>query len=99
MDVIKNIALVAHDHKKHDLAEWVDFNRKTLLKHSIVCTGTTGKLIAEVLRKEEKDFNIIKLRSGPLGGDQQLGAMIIDGKIDIIVFFRDPCNPNHMMLM
>lgn len=93
MDIVKNIALVAHDHKKNDLAEWVKFNRKTLLKHNIICTGTTGKLVEDVLKKEDSNFNIIKLRSGPLGGDQQLGAMIIDGKIDIFVFFWDPMQP------
>ncbi len=93
MEVTKTIALVAHDHKKQDLAEWVKYNRKTLLKHRIICTGTTGKLVEEVLRKEDKDFNITMLRSGPLGGDQQLGANIIDGKIDIFVFFWDPMQP------
>ena len=93
MNILKTIALVAHDNKKQDLAEWVRFNKKTLIKHKIVCTGTTGKLVEEVLKEVDDHVNVIKLRSGPLGGDQQLGAMIIDGKIDIFVFFWDPMQP------
>jgi methylglyoxal synthase len=93
MDIIKTLALVAHDHKKQDLAEWVRFNKRTLIKHKIVCTGTTGKLVEEVLKEDYDCANIIKLRSGPLGGDQQMGAMIIDGKIDIFIFFWDPMQP------
>ncbi|MBP7497482.1 MAG: methylglyoxal synthase [Bacteroidales bacterium] len=96
MTKIKRLALVAHDHKKKDLIEWVEYNYKKLLKHKIVCTGTTGRLVeAALLNKSGHTSNpdILKLKSGPLGGDQQLGAMIVEGKIDIIIFFWDPMQP------
>jgi len=98
MEKEKNIALVAHDNRKKDLVEWVEFNYKTLLGHHLICTGTTGKLVEEtILRKlepeEEITFEIKKLKSGPLGGDQQLGAMISEGKIDLLIFFWDPMQP------
>ena len=90
----KKIALVAHDNRKPDLIEWVEYNRDILLKHKLVCTGTTGKLVEETLINDEiiesHELNIKKLKSGPLGGDQQLGALIADGKIDILIFFWDP---------
>ena len=92
----KTIALVAHDNRKKELAEWVSWNREALSHHDIICTGTTGKLIEETLHKktdrsrEEIEFNITRLKSGPLGGDQQLGSLIVDGKIDMMVFFWDP---------
>ena len=90
----KKIALVAHDNRKPDLIEWVSYNRDVLLKHKLVCTGTTGKLVEEALINDEiiesHELNIKKLKSGPLGGDQQLGALIADGKIDILIFFWDP---------
>ncbi len=92
----KTIALVAHDNRKKDLAEWANWNKKALEKHKIVCTGTTGKMIEQILNhKKDKDkkIRIKKLKSGPLGGDQQLGAMIAEGKIDIIIFFWDPMEP------
>ena len=94
----KNIALVAHDNRKKDLAEWVEFNYKTLLGHQLICTGTTGKLVNDTLlyKLEEDEVlekEIILLKSGPLGGDQQLGAMIADGKIDLLIFFWDPMQP------
>jgi len=89
MDNMKNIALVAHDNRKNNLVEWVKFNKDTLLKHNIICTGTTGRLVKEVIG----DKNIALLRSGPLGGDQQLGAMITNGEIDILIFFWDPMEP------
>ena len=85
----KRIALVAHDNRKADMIEWVSYNRKTLLNHNLVCTGTTGKLVEEALIKDEiiesGELNIRKLKSGPLGGDQQLGSLISDGKIDIFL--------------
>jgi methylglyoxal synthase len=81
----KKIGLVAHDNKKRDLLDWVEFNRRLLTGHDLVATGTTGTLLEEVLGTE-----IRKLRSGPLGGDQQLGALIADGEIDFLVFFWDP---------
>ncbi|PIQ09534.1 MAG: methylglyoxal synthase [Ignavibacteriales bacterium CG18_big_fil_WC_8_21_14_2_50_31_20] len=98
MKTEKTIALVAHDNRKKDLAEWVKWNSENLIKHKMVCTGTTGIMIEKILN--EKNMNpkkgnikIKKLKSGPLGGDQQLGAMIAEGKIDIIIFFWDPMEP------
>jgi methylglyoxal synthase len=98
MEEIKNIALVAHDHRKKDLIEWVEWNYKVLINHKLICTGTTGRLIEEAITKKLKDkeiiqFEIIKLRSGPLGGDQQLGAMIAEGKVDLVIFLWDPMQP------
>jgi methylglyoxal synthase len=94
-DVRKTIALVAHDNRKKELVEWVDWNHDTILKHNIICTGTTGKLIEETLSRNlnpklADTLNLIKLKSGPLGGDQQLGSLIVEGKIDMMVFFWDP---------
>lgn len=100
MKKLKNIALVAHDNRKKDLAEWVSWNYKTLSVHNLICTGTTGLMIEKVINKKllEDDPGqilkpMIKLKSGPLGGDQQLGAMITEGKIDIMIFFWDPMEP------
>jgi len=90
MDSRKRIALVAHDHRKPDMAEWARFNAGSLRRHSLVCTGTTGGVIAEVLGDSA---DVTRLKSGPLGGDQQLGAMIAEGRIDILVFFWDPMQP------
>ncbi len=92
----KTIALVAHDNRKKDLAEWVSFNAGSLMKTKMVCTGTTGKMIEKILKEEsenKKSIKVKKLKSGPLGGDQQLGAMIAERKIDIIIFFWDPMEP------
>jgi methylglyoxal synthase len=91
-----NIALVAHDGRKKELIEWVTYNVEKLSKHTLYATGTTGKLI-EGIRVCTKDFSddwplknkVTKLLSGPLGGDQQIGAMIAEGKIDVLVFFCD----------
>jgi methylglyoxal synthase len=85
MEHDKKIALVAHDNKKRDLIEWAKFNRDLLAHHKIFATGTTGT----VLERELK-FPIHKLQSGPLGGDQQIGAKIVDGEIDFLIFFWDP---------
>lgn len=90
MNEIKNIALVAHDNCKKDMIEWVEFNKLTLANHNLVCTGTTGKLVQKVVGQ---DVNLTLLRSGPLGGDQQLGSLITEGKIDILIFFWDPMQP------
>ncbi len=92
MEKRKNIALVAHDAKKRDMVEWVEFNYKRLRKHKLVCTGTTGRLVEEVFAKNDPSHKveIEKLKSGPLGGDQQVGSLIASGKIDILIFFIDP---------
>ena len=81
----KNIALVAHDNKKPDIIDWAVYNKTALSKHKLFATGTTGKMIEEAL-----DQSVTKLLSGPLGGDQQIGAKIAEGKIDVLVFFWDP---------
>jgi len=85
----KRIALVAHDNKKGDLLEWARFNRDLLAEHRICSTGTTGALL-----EPELDIPVIKLQSGPLGGDQQIGAKIADGEIDFLIFFWDPLEPH-----
>jgi methylglyoxal synthase len=84
----KHIALVAHDNKKRDLLEWARFNRQTLLEHELYSTGTTGRML-----EDEVGLEITKLKSGPLGGDQQIGAKIADGEIDFLIFFWDPLEP------
>ncbi len=84
----KRIALVAHDNKKKDLTEWARYNRGSLLAHDLCATGTTGTLL-----EKELDTQIQKLQSGPLGGDQQIGAMIAEGLVDFIIFFWDPLEP------
>lgn len=84
----KHIALVAHDNKKRDLLEWAKFNRGSLAGHELFATGTTGALI-----EKELGLEIHRLQSGPLGGDQQIGARIADGEIDFMIFFWDPLQP------
>ena len=85
LDIRKSIALVAHDHKKKDLIEWAEYNKTALARHELVSTGTTGKLLEDKLDRPVK-----KVLSGPLGGDQQIGAMIATGEIDVLIFFWDP---------
>jgi methylglyoxal synthase len=118
MKNLKRIALVAHDNRKKDLIEWVEWNWEALLPHQLVCTGTTGALVEEALRRKveteetrhaaeepaggarhrgtdaSKDaVRVRKLKSGPLGGDQQLGGLIADGDIDVVIFLWDPMEP------
>ncbi len=84
----KRIALVAHDRMKHNLLEWALFNRDLLAQHELYATGTTGKIL-----ERELDIPIRKTESGPLGGDLQIGALISEGLIDVLVFFWDPLEP------
>lgn len=85
MNVVKRIALIAHDNKKADLLDWAQYNRQFLIAHDLVATGTTGLMLEKLLDKP-----VTKLLSGPLGGDQQIGALIAEGLIDFIIFFWDP---------
>ena len=82
---MKTIALVAHDNKKQDIVEWCDFNKGTLSQYCLYATGTTGKRIME-----KTGLKINLLKSGPQGGDMQLGALIADAKLDCLIFFWDP---------
>jgi methylglyoxal synthase len=85
----KRIALIAHDNLKRDILEWATYNRGTLSRHDLFGTGTTGGRIAT-----ELDLPVHRFRSGPLGGDQQVGAAVAEGKIDFIIFFWDPLAPH-----
>ena len=94
MKKIKQIALVAHDNRKKDLLDWVELNWENISEQELTCTGTTGNLIEKLfINKTNKDIKITKLKSGPLGGDQQLGSLIATGEIDLIIFFWDPMQP------
>ncbi|MGZ9234314.1 MAG: methylglyoxal synthase [Anaerolineales bacterium] len=88
MEPDKKIALVAHDNKKSDLLEWAKYNRVLLAHHDIYATGTTGTAL-----ERELGFKVNRLQSGPLGGDQQIGARIVDNEIDFLIFFWDPLEP------
>jgi len=89
MSAQKRIALIAHDNRKADLLEWARYNRETLAGHELYATGTTGSLIARDL-----DLPVARFLSGPLGGDQQVGAAVAEGRIDFVVFFWDPLEPH-----
>jgi methylglyoxal synthase len=84
----KRIALVAHDNRKDDLLEWARYNQGSLAEHDLLSTGTTGRRVSEAL-----DLPVTRLLSGPLGGDQQIGARIAEGGIDLLIFFWDPLEP------
>ncbi|HVN87617.1 MAG TPA: methylglyoxal synthase [Candidatus Binatia bacterium] len=84
----KRIALIAHDNRKSDLLDWARFNRGTLAKHELFATGTTGGLLAT-----ELNLSVTRFLSGPLGGDQQVGARVAEGGIDFVIFFWDPLEP------
>lgn len=89
----KRIALVAHDSCKREMVDWVEANKTILARQEIIATGTTGRLVEDALNsnvEEKEKVCVQKLKSGPLGGDQQLGAFIADGNIDMVVFFWDP---------
>jgi methylglyoxal synthase len=89
VNIKRRIAVVAHDNKKKDLLEWAKFNKGSLLKHRLYATGTTGELL-----EKELGVPVVKMQSGPLGGDQQMGAKIVDGEIDCLIFFWDPLAPH-----
>lgn len=98
MKAKKTIAIVAHDNRKKDMAEWVGFNWKVLSQHKLVCTGTTGKMVNDTISQKCTEHDTVPpenliLKSGPLGGDQQLGSMICEGKVDLLIFFWDPMQP------
>jgi len=84
----KRIALIAHDNRKDDMLDWARFNRGTLSKHDLSATGTTGSLLVR-----ELGLDVTRFLSGPLGGDQQVGAAIAEGRIDLVIFFWDPLEP------
>ena len=90
-----NIALVAHDNMKSDMVAWVKWNYQKLSGHRLICTGTTGRLVKDTMDRSavgdiDEETEMVRLKSGPLGGDQQLGALIADGEVDVLIFFWDP---------
>ncbi len=90
--LVRKIGLVAHDAMKKDMIEWVLWNSEQLVGHKFFCTGTTGTLIEQALKEKHPDeeWDITILKSGPLGGDQQMGSRIVDGELDYLFFFTDP---------
>ena len=94
MERIKNIAIVAHDNCKKTMLEFVGCHSDLLLHHNLFGTGTTGGQVEKLLKEKSADFSgVTKMKSGPLGGDQQLGGLIAEGKIDVLLFFWDPMEP------
>lgn len=89
MSPTKRIVLIAHDNCKAELLEWAHYNRGTLSRHLLFATGTTGQLLSR-----ELDLEVTCFRSGPLGGDQQVGAAIVEGRVDFVIFFWDPLQPH-----
>jgi methylglyoxal synthase len=88
MNTRKRIALIAHDNRKRDLLDWARCNRGALLRHELFATGTTGAILIN-----ELGLDVNRFASGPLGGDQQVGAAIVEGRVDFVVFFSDPLEP------
>jgi methylglyoxal synthase len=88
MRSVKNVVLIAHDSRKQDLIDWVRFNRAVLREHRLFATGTTGALV-----EGATELPVTRFKSGPLGGDQQVGAKIAEGELDVLVFFWDPLEP------
>jgi methylglyoxal synthase len=88
MGGVKRVVLIAHDSRKQDLIEWVKFNRAVLREHRLFATGTTGAMV-----QAATDIPVTRFKSGPLGGDQQVGAKIAEGELDVLVFFWDPLEP------
>ena len=89
MDVRKRIALIAHDNCKTDMVDWARYNRGTLARHELFATGTTGSLL-----DTELGLQVTTFLSGPLGGDQQVGAAVAEGRLDFVIFFWDPLAPH-----
>lgn len=89
MPARKRIALIAHDNRKEDLLEWTRFNRELLAEHALFGTGTTGRFLSA-----ELGLDITRFKSGPLGGDQQVGAKVAEGELDFVIFFWDPLEPH-----
>lgn len=99
MELTKNIAIVAHDNCKKTMLEFVDCHVDILVQHNLFATGTTGSMVEKLLQEKtsaagiETFKGVHKMKSGPLGGDQQLGGLIADGKINVLIFFWDPMEP------
>ena len=89
MTARETIALIAHDEKKDDMADFARLHRQALANYDLVATGTTGGRIMEAV----PDLKVVRMKSGPLGGDQQIGAMIAEGKVSMLIFFTDPLTP------
>jgi methylglyoxal synthase len=90
----KTIALIAHDARKADMIDWVIYNSDTLVKNKLICTGTTGTLVEEALKDEHLKPEIVKMNSGPLGGDAQIASMVVEGNIDLCIFLIDDLSAN-----
>ncbi|HEY4333233.1 MAG TPA: methylglyoxal synthase [Ilumatobacteraceae bacterium] len=89
MGTRKRVVMIAHDNRKHDLLDWAAFNAGTLSRHDLSATGTTGKLLSDAL-----GLHVDRYLSGPMGGDQQIGAAIAEGRVDLVIFFWDPLEPH-----
>lgn len=87
------IALVAHDHRKADMVDWVKYNAAYLAKHSLVCTGTTGGLVKQAFAELGMNADVECMNSGPMGGDAEIAAMVVRNEIDLAVFLIDDLNP------